>query len=121
MNAAGMVVAWAADLIFGARMRAAAESSGTPLRLVRNAEELLAAVQAEHPRLVVVDLEARGDPVQAIAALKADAALASIPVLAYASHVMEDRLAGARGAGADRVLARGAFARDLASILGGRQ
>ena len=45
------VVAWAADLIFAARIRAAAESSATPLRLVRNGDELLAAARAEHPRL----------------------------------------------------------------------
>lgn len=116
-----MVVAWAADLIFGARIRAAAEAVATPLRLVRSMDELLSAVRAERPRLVVVDLEARGDPVAAIAALKADPQLAAVPVLAYASHVKEDSLAGARGAGAERVLARGAFARDLGGILSGQR
>ena len=115
------VVAWAADLIFAARIRAAAESSATLLRLVRNGDELLAAARAEHPRLVVVDLESRGDPVAVIAAVKSDPGLARVPVLAYASHVKEDSLAAARSAGADRVLARGAFARDLAGILSGQR
>lgn len=118
---AGLVVAWAADLIFGARIRAAAETGGTPLRLVRNEDELLATVRSERPGLVVIDLEARGDPVSAIGKLKADPDTTAVPVLAYASHVKEDALAGARASGADRVLARGAFARDLSAILAGER
>ncbi len=112
-----LVVAWAADLIFGARIRAAAEAEAVPVRLVRTAPELLEVVRAERPRLVVVDLESRGDPVAVIAALKTDPEVSAIPVLAYASHVKEESLLGAREAGAERVLARGAFARELAAIL----
>lgn len=116
------VVAWPADLLFGARMRGAAEATGTVLRLVRAADELLAAVRETVPRLVVVDLDSRGgDPVAAIARLKTEPATAGIPVLAYASHVREDVMAAARAAGAERVVARGVFARDLAALLSGRK
>ncbi len=112
-----LVLAWAADLMSGARMRGAAEATGTTLRLVRSGEELLRVAAAESPRLIVVDLEARGDPAAAIARLKADPATAAVPVLAFAPHVREDAIAAARAAGAERVLARGAFIRDLPRLL----
>jgi CheY-like chemotaxis protein len=111
------VVAWAADLVFGARIRAAAEAAGRPLRLVRGGEELWQVVRDEAPGLVVVDLDARGDPVAAITRLKSEAATQTLPLVAYASHVREDVLRAARAAGADRVLARGVFARSIAAIL----
>ncbi len=115
----GPVLAWAADLVSAARIRGAAQAAGTELRLVRGADELLRAAAAEQPRLIVVDLEARGEPAAAIARLKADAATAAIPVIAFAPHVREDALAAARSAGAERVLARGAFIRDLPRLLSG--
>jgi len=111
------VLAWAADLMAAARIRGAAKAGGIELRLVRGADELLATAAADPPRLVVVDLEARGEPAVAIARLKADAATAAVPVVAYAPHVREDAIRAARAAGAERVLARGAFVRDLAAIL----
>jgi len=114
---AGLVLAWAADLMAGARIRGAAQGAGVSVRLVRSAEELLGAAATESPRLIVVDLEARGDPAGAIARLKADGATAAIPVLAYAPHVREEVMIAARSAGAERVLPRGAFVRDLARIL----
>ncbi len=114
-----LVLAWAADLMSGARIRGAAQATGTELRLVRGADELLRAAAAERPRLVVVDLEARGEPAAAIARLKADAATAAVPVIAFAPHVREEAIAAARAAGAERVLARGAFLRDLPRLLSG--
>ncbi len=121
MADAATVVAWPADLMFGARIRSAAQNTGTPVRLVRAADELVEAVRQERPRLAIVDLDARGDPVAAIARLKAEPASAGVPVLAYASHVREDVMAAARAAGAERVVARGLFARDLAAFLGGEK
>lgn len=119
MDAAGGVIAWAADLMSGARIRGAARAAGVEVTLVRGADDLVAAVAASSPRLVIVDLEARGDPVSAIARLKGDAATAAVPVLAFAPHVREDAIAAARAAGADRVLARGAFIRDLPRLVSG--
>ncbi len=113
------VIAWAADLTSAARIRGAAQATGTELRLARDADALLRAAAAEQPRLIVVDLEARGDPAAAIARLKADAATAAIPVIAFAPHVREEAIAAARAAGAERVLARGAFLRDLPRLLAG--
>lgn len=115
----GRIVAWAADLVSGARIRGAAQQAGLELRLVRSAEELERAAREESPRLVIVDLEARGDPAGAIARLKAEPATVHLPVIAFSPHVKEDAIAAARAAGAERVLARGAFFRDLPHLLTG--
>ena len=101
-----LILAWAADLLSGARIRGAAQAAGRELRLIRGGDELVRAAAAERPRLIIVDLEARGDPVGTIARLKAEAATAAVPVIAFAPHVREDAIAAARAAGAERVLAR---------------
>jgi CheY-like chemotaxis protein len=54
-----------------------------------------------------------------IARLKSDPETATIPVIAFGSHVNAEALRAAREAGADRVLARSAFVRDLPALLGG--
>ncbi len=115
----GRILAWPADLVAGARLRGAAETAGMELRLVRSADELERAARTESPRLIVVDLEARGDPAAAIARLKAEPGTARIPLVAFAPHVKEEAIAAARAAGAERVLARGAFFRDLPRLLAG--
>jgi hypothetical protein len=40
-----------------------------------------------------------------------------VELIAYVSHVREDLIAAARAAGADRVLARGAFSKLLPDLL----
>ncbi|HLU25680.1 MAG TPA: hypothetical protein VKZ58_08230 [Longimicrobiales bacterium] len=116
----GTVVALVADLIFGARVRGTAESLGVPAVVVRRAEELVERARTLRPRLILVDLAARaGDPATAIGALKADPETVGIPVVAFVAH--EDRAAieAARQAGADRVMARSAFVRELPGLLRG--
>ena len=114
-----VVLAWPADLMSGARIRGSAQAAGTAVRLVRGGDELVRAAVADQPRLIVVDLEARGDPAGTIARLKAEPATAGIPVIAFAPHVREEAIAAARAAGAERVLARGEFIRDLPRLLAG--
>jgi CheY-like chemotaxis protein len=114
------VLAAAADLLFAARIRAAAEAAQTELRPVRAGDDIVALARASSARLVLLDLDARWlDAPVAIAALKGDPATAHIPVVAYVSHVREDAIAAARAAGADRVLARSAFVRLLPELLRG--
>jgi CheY-like chemotaxis protein len=112
------VAAACADLIFGARVRAAAEAAGWQALLISPRDAAANRIRTELPRLVLLDLDARWlDAVALIAALKADPATAAIPVVAFASHVRTDALAAAREAGADRVLARSAFVRQLPELL----
>jgi CheY-like chemotaxis protein len=115
------VVALTADLLFAARVRSAAEAVGCPLQLARSAAQLIRFVEELAPRLVIVDLDLRGsDPIVLIHDLKKTAETGHLSVLAYGAHVNEEKLEQARAAGADRVMPRGMFARQLATILAPR-
>ena len=70
------------------------------------------------PALVILDLNnQRTQPLSIVGAMKADAALSSIPTVGYASHVQTDVIDAARAAGVQEVLARSAFTQHLAAIL----
>src|SRR5262245_27328590 len=113
-----LVVALTADLLFAARVRSAAAAVAGPLQLARSAVELIRFARELAPRLVIVDLDVRGtDPIELIRELKNDPHTNAASVLAYGSHVNEEKLAQASEAGADRVMPRGMFARQLPSIL----
>lgn len=105
------IVALSADLIFAARIRGANDR----VILAKNVDDLLAQVQSLQPRLVVLDMDRRGLDVSAvIARVKASS---DARILAYVSHVREELIAEAQAAGADRGMARGAFARQMMELL----
>ncbi len=111
----GAVVALPADLIFGARIRASAESVGEPVIIAKNPEDLLAKVREGDTRLIILDLDRRGLAItEVIGQLKATS---SAMILAYVSHIQEDAIREAKSAGADKVIARGAFAKQLPELL----
>jgi len=113
---APLVLALVSDLLFGSKVAATARAHRLGYRGARS----LAAMgdPALSPALVIVDLETDlpdGDAVDAIAA-----ALARTPrprVVAFAGHLLVDRLEAARRAGADLVLSRGGFAQRLEGLL----
>jgi DNA-binding NarL/FixJ family response regulator len=107
----GVIAALTADLTFAARIRGAAPRAVTVHSLPR-----LLEVVGSATRLVVVDLQAR-EGVAAVAAVRDGAPGAR--VVAFAPHVAEDLLAGAETAGADRVMTRGAFVRELPQLVRG--
>jgi CheY-like chemotaxis protein len=112
------VVAATADMIFGSKIRGAAQQLGVPVRFARNAESLLEA--ACGARLVLLDLDARWlDIATAIRELKSSDRTAGAEVVAFVSHVRVDAIEAARAAGADRVLARSTFVRELPGLLQG--
>jgi DNA-binding NarL/FixJ family response regulator len=112
------VIGLAADLLFASRMRAAGQAAGVAVATVGTPEELVRRVRAERPRLVLVDLELRrGDPAAAIAAMVADREERGGRIVAFASHMNAAALQAGRAAGADRVLARSAFVRELPDLL----
>jgi CheY-like chemotaxis protein len=105
-----------ADLIFGARIRGAAEQQGVALTFVRSLVELQA--RAPGVRTVLLDLDTRWlDAPAAIRALRAAPQTATVRIIAFVSHVRADAIEAARAAGADRVLARSAFVRELPALL----
>lgn len=108
-------IAYVTDLIFRTKITSTAASLGADVVVAGSAEMLQAALSAGRPRLVIVDLDAAGDVMEAIRCARATAPAAQL--LAYASHVQADRMAAARAAGAQEVLARSAFVQRLPAML----
>lgn len=110
------VIALPADLIFAARIRAAADAAGVRAEICRNATDFEAAAGNAPGALVLLDLDARrADVPELIRRLRA--AGGRHRIVAYGSHVGAERLAAARDAGADRVMARSGFVRELPLLL----
>lgn len=110
-------VALCADLMFASRLRASAEAAGRTMALVRSAAEVERAVRDGAGR-VFLDLETRG--LDAPALIRA--VLSGAPdttIIAFGRHTDPGALAAASAAGAQRVLARSAFVRELPVLLQG--
>lgn len=105
------IAALVADLMFASRVRGAAPGATT----VHTADALESTI-GPGTRLVLVDLHARG-ALEAIEAVRTAGTPATI--VAFGSHVETDALQAARAAGADRVLARSAFVRELPALVRG--
>jgi hypothetical protein len=115
-----MILYLAADLLWGTRIRSTAESLGIPARPARNLDMLTARLADSDVRGFVVDLEGGEAAIALIGHLRrADATPKErgVRVVAWAPHVDVEGLRRAKEAGADAVMARGAFARGLVRIL----
>lgn len=114
----GTVLALVQDLIFASKIRGAAGAAGVATRVTGRAADLIREARARRPGLILLDLDHRGvDVSEVIEGLKADPSTSGVPVVGFVSHVNEAAIRGAREAGADRVLARSAFVRELPDIL----
>ena len=113
-----MILAVLDDLMFTSKIKTTASQLGVTVAFARSADAALAEMRKSSPVLVVFDLNnARINPLAIVSAIKADAALADIPTIGYASHVQVDVINAARQAGVDEVMARSAFTQNLAAIL----
>jgi len=113
------IVALVDDLMFLSRIREAAAPLGAVVKAVRNAAALLEACRAA-PALVLADLDSeRLKADEAIRALRAEPASASLTVIGFYSHVHGERAQRAAAAGASQVMARSAFARELPALIAG--
>jgi CheY-like chemotaxis protein len=112
------VVSIVGDLLTSSRIEATARQLGVAhlSAAPRQALDLLRRSPAD---LVLVDLEAPGDPEEVIRALKQDPSTRSIPVIGFYPHVRNALRESALAAGADQVLPRSAFVRRLADLLRG--
>jgi PleD family two-component response regulator len=116
-----MIVAVLDDLLFSSKIKTAASQLGMRVVFARSEESALAEIRKMPPSLVVLDLNnPRTNPLSIVAAMKQDAALASIPTVGFASHVQTDVINAARQAGVGEVLARSAFTQQLGEILSRR-
>ena len=103
------------DLFFHAKVQETAKHLGVALRICTTPEALLAEIAKEPPKLLLIDLNARSNPVGVIEQLQVNAS--KIPITAFLSHVQTDLAARARSAGCTEVMPRSQFTRDLATIL----
>lgn len=111
-------VALVADLMFASRVRGAAAAAGVSVVTVSRANEVEEEVRRLRPRLVLLDIDTRGAGIGGlIQRLKADPETVAAQIVVFGPHVDSIALLAAREAGADRVLARFAFVRDLPALL----
>lgn len=108
------VVALVDDIFFQAKMQETAKHVGITLRTCASPEALLGEIETCTPRLIVVDLNSRNQPMEVLERLQSSAS--TIPRLAFLSHVQVDIAQRAREAGCTNVMPRSKFTRDLAAI-----
>jgi CheY-like chemotaxis protein len=125
------VLALVDDLFFQAKLAETARKVGVKLKMVLTGEALLdalngasnpasggapgGAARVDLPRLIVVDLNARQGPLEAIEKLQG--AGNPVPVIGFLSHVQTDLAERARAAGCKQVLPRSSFTANLSEIL----
>jgi len=113
-----MVLVAVDDLLFSSKIRTVAKQAGVDVTFARTPAEILERARALKPGLVIFDLNSgKADPINTVAAMKGDGELASIRTVGFVSHVDSDTIEAARHAGVDEVMARSAFAAQLAQIL----
>jgi DNA-binding NarL/FixJ family response regulator len=113
-----MIVCVVDDLIFSIKISTAAKQLGVDMYFERSKDKVMQTVRDKQPALVIFDLNSgKLAPIDAIAAMKSEPALATIRTLGYVSHVDTATIERARAAGVDQVLARSAFSERLGEIL----
>jgi DNA-binding NarL/FixJ family response regulator len=110
----GRVVALMDDLFFQMKVAETAKRLGVDFQVAANGE-VLATMLDPPTKLVVVDLNAKSNPVATIAHLRATQK--ELPVVAFLSHVQTELAAQAKAAGSSEVMPRSAFTQNLARIL----
>lgn len=109
------VLAMVDDLFFQAKIVETARHLGVALRICTTPDALLSEVSKETPRLVVLDLNSRNQPLDAITRMQSTAP--DVPLVGFLSHVQTELAEQARAAGCREVMPRSKFTNDLATIL----
>ena len=110
----GKVVALMDDLFFQMKLAETAKQLGVEVKVATNGEAL-AGLMLSEPILVIVDLNARSQPIQAIEKLRQTRK--DVRVVGFLSHVQTELAAQAQAAGCNEVLPRSSFTQNLATIL----
>jgi hypothetical protein len=114
------VLALVNDLFFYSKIRQTAKQLGLELQPAEVAK-LHDQVQERDAQTVLVELGPGGleETLSGVRALRGDAALSGVRVVAFGSHVQTAVLEAARSAGCDEVYARSEFTARLPEILRG--
>lgn len=110
----GRVVALMDDLFFQMKLAETAKHVGVEVQVATNVDALSALLQPP-PKLVIVDLNARNQPLQAIERVHAEQN--GVRVVAFLSHVQTELATQARAAGCSEVMPRSSFTQNLSTIL----
>jgi|SRR5215831_11802417 len=109
------VLALIDDLFFQSKLLETAKQLGVDVRMCTTPDALDAELAKSTPRLVVVDLNARANPLDAVGRVHAGGR--EIPLIGFLSHVQRDLAERARAAGCSEVMPRSKFTQNLATIL----
>jgi DNA-binding NarL/FixJ family response regulator len=110
----GRIVALMDDLFFQMKVAETAKHLGLELKVATNGDALLELLEPA-PNLVIVDLNARSQPLAAVVRLRA--AQKDLRVVGFLSHVQRELADQAQAAGCSEVIPRSAFTQNLAAIL----
>jgi DNA-binding NarL/FixJ family response regulator len=102
------------DLFFQMKLAETAKHLGLEVKVAANGDALLRLLEPA-PKLVIVDLNARSQPLEAIERLRAERK--DLRVVGFLSHVQRELAEEAQAAGCDEVMPRSAFSQNLAAIL----
>ena len=109
-----MILAILDDLIFRAKLEAAAAQLGAPLTIAADENQVLCDGHLWSRAFIDLNLS-RGDALAIVRHLRA--AHPDIPLIGYCSHVQQDLQQQAIEAGCTTVLARSAFVQQLPELL----
>jgi DNA-binding NarL/FixJ family response regulator len=102
------------DLFFQMKLAETAKHLGVEVKVATTPEALQTLLEPP-PRLLIIDLNSRSQPIATIQRLRAEKN--GVRVVGFLSHVQTDLAAQARAAGCDEVMPRSAFTQNLANIL----
>ncbi len=109
------VLAMVDNLFFQARIQAVAKQIGVEVKVVATGEKLLAEAAAKPPALVIVDLNARSGPIEAISKLH-DGPNPPL-IVGYLPHTQTELARQAAAAGCSQVFSQGRFTQELPVVL----
>jgi DNA-binding NarL/FixJ family response regulator len=110
----GRIVGLMDDLFFQMKVLETAKHLGLEFKVASNSEALVKMLEPP-TKLVIVDLNAKNNPVETIGQIRATQK--GLPVVAFLSHVQAELAARGREAGATEVMPRSVFTQNLARIL----
>ena len=108
------VVAYMDDLFFQMKLAETAKHLGVEVKVASTADSLLQLIDPP-PELVIVDLNARSQPLAAMQQVRR--AHPRLRVIAFLSHVQTDLAEQAKSAGFDEIMPRSKFSMNLPEIL----
>ena len=108
------VVAYMDDLFFQMKLAETAKHLHVEVKVATSPDALLQLMDPL-PKLVIVDLNARNSPLQAVQQLREQQP--QLPVIGFLSHVQADLAAQAKAAGFQQVMPRSQFTMHLPQIL----